>query len=249
RTLLKLKVKEAFVGGDAIEALGVWGTPEDIPFLTSLDDGGPFGHEHVIHALERVAHPAGAAYLTRKLDNFFVGEKAYQALRAIGPGAERDLHTVLASSKKEAAVRACKLLKEFGSTASIGPLKTATHDKHGDVAKAAWDALKTIVFHPTKPVAPEPGAPIAGKDNDKPKTISTVDDLKVTVLDDSAFGVAPNICLAGDGKSFYTLEPAGNVARRDWDGAILAAAAAGGMKLMSVSRHGLLLAGNADAKL
>jgi serine/threonine protein kinase len=249
RTLLKLHAKDPFLGGDALEALGVWGTPEDVPFLMSLDDGGPFGHEHVIKALERMAHPAGASYLARKLDNFFVGEKAYQALRAIGPAAERDVVGVVSGNQKGGAVRACKFLKEFGSTASIGPLKSAAKDKNGDVSKAAWDALKTIAFFPTKPVAPDPRDAIADKGKEKPKTTSTVDDAKVTVLDDAANGVAPNICLASDGKSFYALEPASNVTRRDWDGAILATASAGGMKLMAVNRHGLLLAGSADAKL
>ena len=129
----------------------------------SLDDGGPFGHEHVIKALERMAHPAGASYLARKLDNFFVGEKAYQALRAIGPAAERDVVGVVSGNQKGGAVRACKFLKEFGSTASIGPLKSAAKDKNGDVSKAAWDALKTIAFFPTKPVAPDPRDAIADK--------------------------------------------------------------------------------------
>ena len=52
-----------------------------------------------------------------------------------GAAAERELDSVLASNQKGGALRACRLLKEFGSTASIGPLKTATKDKNAEVSK------------------------------------------------------------------------------------------------------------------
>src|SRR5262249_49343891 len=95
RGLLKAKAKDPFVGAVAVEALGIWGRAEDVPFIVALDERGPFGNEHVIHALERMREPAGAAYLARQLDSFFVGDKAYQALRSFAPIAEKEIHTAL----------------------------------------------------------------------------------------------------------------------------------------------------------
>ena len=47
----------------------------------------------------------------------------------------------------------------------------------------------------------------------KPKDTTTVDDLKVTPLDENASTMLPNMALAADGNSYYTLHPAGNVRR------------------------------------
>jgi hypothetical protein len=244
RNILRAFVKDPFVGADAIEALGMWGTPEDVPFLLGLDDGGPFGNKPVIHALEFMRDPAGASYLAGKLDNFFVGEDCFKALRAIGPGAEKDLLLALNKNNRESQVRICKLLKEFGSTDSTTALKAAGRSNDGEVAKAAWDALKVIAFFPAKGVSRDKGAVAS-----KAKTTVNVDDLKVTTLDDSASGLVANIALAADGHGFYTVEPASVITRRDWNGDVVASSPAGGMKLMAIARDGVLLANNQDLKL
>src|SRR5262249_51190598 len=83
RQFLKLHVHDPFHGNDAIEALGAWGTPDDVPFLIALDK--TFVTEHVIVALGKMRDAAAAPFLVKKLGEFVVGEKAEAALRWIGP--------------------------------------------------------------------------------------------------------------------------------------------------------------------
>ena len=106
--------------------------------------------------------------------------------------------------------------------------------------------LKVLAFHPSKPVsAAGETTPV----NTGPKVTTKVDDLKVTPLDEAAAAVLPNLALTADGAAFYTLDPAGNVRRLDWEGKQLAAAPARGMNQMAVSSRGLVMASPADAKL
>src|SRR5205085_10246404 len=88
------------------------------------------------------------------LSNPFVGEKAADALRAFGPAAEKELLTALAGNDRDGRLRAARLLKDLGSTEALGPLKSAGRDRDQELANAAWDAARTVAFHPVKPYVP-----------------------------------------------------------------------------------------------
>lgn len=225
---------------DAIDALGVWGTSEDVEFI--LGSGRDVGH--IIKAIDSLRAPAGIAYLVRNLGNFFHRDVAANALRKFGPIIEKDVLVALSDKEPVARMRACDLLKEFGSTAAIPALKVAAQDREERVAKAALEAWKTIAFHPAEPVTSESTKPVASK----PSPPKTIDGATITNLDNRASSYQPNIALAPDGKGFYVLTPE-DVRRYDWDGNIKATGKASAMTLLAVGTEGVLAANSLDAKL
>ena len=240
RSLLRTHAKQH---GDAAEALGVWGTTEDVEFLIGLGADAR-NNEHVVKALAALRAPAGIPFIAKQLGDFFVGERAAEALRNFGPAIEKDVLPALSARDNEARIRACNLIKEFGSKAAIPALKIAAQDREERVSKAAWEAWKTIAFHPAEPVSAEPPTPVVSK----PSGPAMLDDLKLTILSDRAEAIVPSVAIAPDGQSFYTLTP-DDVRRIGWDGAVQATDKRIGMTLMAVSDEGVLVANSLDAKL
>jgi serine/threonine protein kinase len=245
RLLLRAKVADPFIGKKAIEALGIWGTAEDVPFLIGLSGPRAFINDVIIKALGRLRDPSAVPFLVKMLGQFGDGDKAVDALRAIGPAAEKDVQSALSSTEHDVRRRACIVLKDIGSTDSLPLLKTAARDHDRAVAEAAWETCRILAFHPVKPSVPDSNTPIAAK----PKTTMMLDDLKVTELDEKAAGILPNMIIAGDGQSFYTLEAGANIRRMDWDGQVQASIPARSMTLMALSSRALVLASSTDVKL
>ena len=106
-------------GGEALPALGVWGTEEDAKFLVSLGEtqasnlGAARPH---IDALGRLGHPVAAPFLVRQIENFFTGKHAIDALREIGTPAEKAIQAGLNHTKDDVRKVCCELLRDFGST-------------------------------------------------------------------------------------------------------------------------------------
>jgi hypothetical protein len=250
RQLLRLVIdqKDVFRTDDAIRALGTWGNDEDAIYLTTRFPADVFGtKEAVAQALGKLRCPQTAVYLTQSIANFHDGGRSFNALRAIGTSAEKAVAAVLTDEKKDKRIKAAQFLKDYGSGASIKALQVATQDSDREVAKAAWDAWKTIAFHNPKPAAAAPTASDPPKVVDKPTT-ETLDDLKVTTLSRTAAEVL-SLALAPDGKSYYTMERDGTMKRFEWDGAEKSSQMIGPGALYAVGADGVIVTAGGDARV
>jgi HEAT repeat protein len=131
----------------AVRALEVWATREDVPFfLTLLDhtDGGV--RDAAMAALGRTKDPRAADPLALRLATD--REKASQALKDMGPAAEKAVREQLNHPDGGVRAEACKILKVIGTKASHAALKLAVQDPDGNVAAAAREALPPEVRPP-----------------------------------------------------------------------------------------------------
>ncbi len=238
-TIRSLLRKHAVKQDDAIEALGVWGTAEDVDFIVNSGRDA----SRIIRAIESLRAQAGIPYLVQQLGNYFNRDAASSVLRKFGPIIEKDLLSALSSHEADAKVCAAELLKEFGSTAAIPALQAAAQDRDERVLKAVTETWKTIAFHPAEP-AKSPSSAVAAK----PSPPKTIDGAKISGIDVNAAGTSPNMALTTDGNGFYVLTP-DEVRRYDWGGKIAATNRTPAMKLLAVGAEGVLVANSLDAKL
>ncbi|HEV3144634.1 MAG TPA: serine/threonine-protein kinase [Gemmataceae bacterium] len=247
---------------DAIKALGVWGTEDDVPFLVSLGEqkAGDFGAaQPFIEAIGKLHSAQGAPFLVSQMGNAFTGGAAFDALKQIGTPAEKAVQTGLSNKEANLRARCCEFLKNYGTTASIAALKPVTLDSETNVSRAAWEAWRTIAFfgkagteteeNPFKPSEENPFKPSDDPFRPVIGAARSVDDLKVTEVEIPAANLLPNICVAADGKSFYALDKSGELHRFGWDGKSLAKAPTNKCTVLTICSEGVLVANSGDTKL
>jgi serine/threonine protein kinase len=248
---------------DAIKALGIWGTEDDVPILVQLGQqkASDLGAaQPIIEALGKLRSAQAAQFLVSQLGNFFNGGFAFDALKLIGTPAEKAVQAALSNRDANVRTKACDFLKDYGSIASIPALKPVTMDSDTKISNSAWDAWRTIAYfgkaaatteenpfkpaeeNPFRPSEENPFKPAAGADQ-------KVDDLKLTEVESPAATLLPSICIAADGKSFYALDKSGELRRFGWDGKQLAKVPTNKCTVLTVSSEGVIVANSGDTKL
>jgi predicted Zn finger-like uncharacterized protein len=125
---------------DAVKALATWATRDDTPyFIALLDDNDNGVKEETLYGLAKLKDPRAAEAIVAVYPHH--RDPAREALRAIGPGAEAAVRTLLNSQDNGIRIEACKLLKLIGTPASHQALLEAAEDTDNGVAEAARNAL------------------------------------------------------------------------------------------------------------
>ena len=133
----------------AAEALGVWGTADDVPALIAmLDDPDPGTRAAAMNALAALKDERGAVFVARRLGDFFDREKAAQALKAMGPVAEKPILPTLNGADAPTRVAACGVLAAVGTKECLPALEQAARGPDRNVALAAADAVRAIRARP-----------------------------------------------------------------------------------------------------
>jgi S1-C subfamily serine protease/HEAT repeat protein len=123
-------------------ALGSWGTEESIPLLIR-HIGNPSVRGPVIDSLGKLRAVKAIDPLMESFLDFVYHRKAHEALVRIGPAAESAVVAkALAHKDVSIRVKACKLLQEIGTQASIAPLEAAR--KENNLNRPAEEALAAI---------------------------------------------------------------------------------------------------------
>jgi hypothetical protein len=73
-------------------------------------------------------------------------QKSLLSRRKIGPAGEAELVKGLRHANAAVRACACRLLKDFGSAASVAGLRDATRDTEGNIAAAAWDVWRAVAL-------------------------------------------------------------------------------------------------------
>jgi predicted Zn finger-like uncharacterized protein len=134
---------------EAARALGIWSTRAEVPyFLDLLDDHDGGVREAAILALGKLKDGRAADALCRQLKDGFHRDMASQALKEIGPAAERAVLRQLDSGDTGIRIEACRILKVIGTKASHPALRKLARDEDDHVADAAREALPAAVRPP-----------------------------------------------------------------------------------------------------
>lgn len=107
----------------AADALGVWGSSENVPFLIRLLDGEDvFLKRHVLPALGRLKDPRALPVLVESLQNIHVLSGAQSGLELFGSAAEPELLNALANGDWQQQQRICQILRKVGTRRSLPQL-------------------------------------------------------------------------------------------------------------------------------
>ncbi len=140
-----LKDRDGFIQVAAAKALGVWGTADTVPVLLGLLD-----HQNVFLKGAAVESPGllkderAAAALAERVPQFFERQAASNALKTMGPIAEKPVLPLLKHSDWTVQLAACQILAAVGSKASQAPLDRLAKTDKGAVGKEAEKALEAI---------------------------------------------------------------------------------------------------------
>ena len=133
----------------AAQALGRWGTGEDVPELIRLlGSPSPDTRAAAMSALASLKDDRGAAAIAQRLTDFLDRDEARQALQAMGPVAEKAVLPLLNDADPQKRVAACGVLQAVGTRESLPALEIAAHDTNPDLARAAGDAAQAIKGRP-----------------------------------------------------------------------------------------------------
>ncbi len=116
-----------FVAREAVKAVGVWGTDDDLPALIALlQDRNVFTRRAAIEALGNYAHPRAAEAVAQELVPMQSRGQAGDALRAMGPVAEAAVLPLTDHRDWGVQLEALKVLAAVGTEASLEPLQELT---------------------------------------------------------------------------------------------------------------------------
>jgi len=128
--------------GDAVKALGRWGTKDDLPFLLGLIDHNEAGvRAAVLVTLGQWKDPRSADPVAQRLVDGQDRPWASQALKEIGPAAEKPVIELLQHRDKGVRIEACRVLKVITGKNGQAALMKATDDVDSGVVEAARAAL------------------------------------------------------------------------------------------------------------
>lgn len=128
---------------EAIEALAVWGDKESLPLLLkAMRDKDT--RKAAMLALGRLKDERAAEPIAERLDDIFERGEAVEALKRMGPAAEKAVLARL--HHRDALVRqtVCDLLKEIGTDESVPALEKVVAEKNAFVSPKAKEAIEAI---------------------------------------------------------------------------------------------------------
>ena len=97
-----------------------------------------------MHALGRLKDERAIEPLAAGLEDFFDQGPAKEALKAFGPGAEKAVAQRLNHKDQQVRTRACEVLQEIGTRASIPALEKAVASNDFFVSPKAKEAIQAI---------------------------------------------------------------------------------------------------------
>jgi HEAT repeat protein len=127
------------------QALGVWGTVENVPALARLI--GDFdGHVRAatMSSLSRFPDERAATAIASRLSDSWDSAAASQALQGMGAPAEKAVRGYLANGDHRTKLAACQILRVVATKESVPALQAAARDPDLYVAQAAKDALVAL---------------------------------------------------------------------------------------------------------
>ena len=145
-----LNDSDVFTRQFAIEALGVWGDKDTVPLLINAMQGRETRHQ-AMNALARIKDERAAEAIAARLEEFGDLLLAAQALKKMGPIAEKAVLARLNHGETQVRLMVCEILTVIGTKQSIAPLEkviAAGKDPFAGqdhlVAMRAKDTLKAI---------------------------------------------------------------------------------------------------------
>lgn len=130
-----------------VRGMARWGGDFCIPYFAELLEMETFsGSEAVYAVLSESENPKAAEAIARRLGNFFDGDRAWAALRRMGPAAEPGLILAVSSPNPDVSLGSIKLLAKFGTQKSLAILNEAQRRGTGFVrveAKRAASKIRT----------------------------------------------------------------------------------------------------------
>jgi hypothetical protein len=144
-----LTSNEFGVASEAAKALAVWGTEESVPALHKALQSTDIGlRGEVIKALGEIKSPSSAGPLAARLSDAFDKQPAAEALKKIGPKAEKEVVKYLENTQNEVFARqeACNILAEIGTKngGSIPALQKVVKENNVFLTNAANTAITSI---------------------------------------------------------------------------------------------------------
>jgi predicted Zn finger-like uncharacterized protein len=134
---------DIFLRGDIIEALGVWGNKESVPLLLkALND--EHARSAAIQALGRLKDERAVEPLAERLENFFSRHDAEEALKAMGPMAEKAVIPRLRHHDDGVRGSACEVLRAIGTKESLPALQVVVDEKNFFISPKAEEAIRAI---------------------------------------------------------------------------------------------------------
>ncbi len=132
---------EWFVRDEAIAALGVWGSGENVPALLRVMNHWENRREAML-ALGRLKDARAAEALAGRLEELADMHTAAEALIAMGPVAEPAVLKRLNHNHHMVRSEVCRILKEIGTGASLPALRTVVAENDffvsGEAKAAIW---------------------------------------------------------------------------------------------------------------
>jgi hypothetical protein len=132
----------------AADALGVWGSSDNVPFLIGLLEQKTrqdvFLNRHVLVALGRLKDPRGLPAMIDSLKNIPYRGEASKALKLYGAGAEPELLKALAGNDWQQQQAICNVLKDVGTARSLPDLDAIAATGHDFVKPLAQAAAAGI---------------------------------------------------------------------------------------------------------
>jgi hypothetical protein len=148
RALQQAWVKDAsfFSRKEILEALAVWCSKDSVPFLLGVlaENLDPFTREALFNALARLQDERAFEPLARRLEDLADRHEAAEALKAMGPIAEKAVLKRLQHAEDWVRGEACKILGVIGTKESLAALEKATADGKGFVPDEARAAIQSI---------------------------------------------------------------------------------------------------------
>jgi predicted Zn finger-like uncharacterized protein len=134
---------EGFARGYIIEALGVWGTKESTPHLLKA-----LSHRHtrreVCKALGQLKDARASEPVAERLEDPFGRHEAAEALKAIGPAAEKAVIKRLHHRDMWVREAAIEIIQVIGTRESIPALEKVVAENDVFLTRPAKEAIQTI---------------------------------------------------------------------------------------------------------
>ncbi|NOY41070.1 MAG: trypsin-like serine protease [Planctomycetes bacterium] len=128
-----------------VRGMARWGGDAAIPYFVELLDMNVFhGEEAIYAALSESKDPRASEAIALRLGSFFDGQRAWAALRRMGPAAEPGLILAVSSSDLDVCLGSISLLAKHGTEASLSILSEAQRKGTPAVRKEAKRAATKI---------------------------------------------------------------------------------------------------------
>jgi hypothetical protein len=139
------KSPDAPVRREAIRALGLWATPNELPVLLQFLNDEDIGTRNaVLKNIGRFRDERAAAPVVRCFLEFQTRFNATKALKEMGSIAEKEVLTLLNHQDANIRADAVRVLKDIGTQQSVPALQAAAQSNMFGLRIAAQEALKAI---------------------------------------------------------------------------------------------------------